>query len=274
MSVIRILLMSAIMALAFGLQAYGQTQDYVLGEGDLLKITVYENEDLTTHARISGDGMVNVPLVGMTKLAGMTAGEAERKLTALFADGYIINPHVSVFVEEYRSKRVTILGEVVKPGVYELNGNATILEIVSKAGGLTDKAGNNLIIKRKPAASGPSAPKGSADGDNYININLKDLMEKGNMSDNLYVQDGDDIFVTKSGFIYVTGEVRKPGAYKYEDGTTVMKAIALAEGLTDKAAPGRTVLIRKEDGKEKKIKVDMGAAVLPDDVISVPESFF
>ncbi len=266
-------------------------QDYILGGGDLLKITVYQNEDLTTETRVSGNGMISVPLIGKMKVAGQTPGDVEQKIVQKLAQGYIIDPHVTVFVEEYKSKRVTILGEVAKPGVYELTANASILEIISKAGGLTDKAGDTIVIKRqKTAAPGSSAPKavsdntggeeavqaaGRADPDEtYIRLNLKELMEKGNLAENPSVQDGDNIFVTKSGFIYVTGEVKMPGAYKFEEGTTVMKAIALAQGLTDKAAPGRTKLIRKIDGKDESMKVNMEYPVKQDDVISVPESFF
>ena len=266
-------------------------QDYILGGGDLLKITVYQNEDLTTETRISGNGMISVPLIGKMKVAGQTPGDVEQKIVQKLAQGYIIDPHVTVFVEEYKSKRVTILGEVAKPGVYELTANASILEIISKAGGLTDKAGDTIVIKRqKTAAPGSSTPKAVSDNtggeeavqaaeradpdETYLRLNLKELMEKGNLAENPGVQDGDNIFVTKSGFIYVTGEVKMPGAYKFEEGTTVMKAIALAQGLTDKAAPGRTKLIRKIDGKDESMKVNMEYPVKQDDVISVPESFF
>jgi polysaccharide export outer membrane protein len=268
-------------------------QDYMLGGGDLLKITVYQNDDLTTETRVSGDGMISVPLVGKMEVAGETPAEVEQKIVQKLSQGYIIDPHVTVFVEEYKSKRVTILGEVAKPGVYELTANASILEIISKAGGLTDKAGDTVVIKRKKTpAQSTDKPKAvsvsnntsgaetmqaaeQSDPDNtYIKLNLKELMEKGNLADNPNVQDGDNIFVTKSGFIYVTGEVKMPGAYKYEEGTTVMKAIALAQGLTDKAAPGRTKLIRKVDGKDESMRVNMEDPCKPDDVISVPESFF
>ena len=241
-------------------------QEYVLGAGDLLKITVYENDDLTTNTRVNGDGMVNVPLVGNMKVGGMSVSDAEKKISKALGHGYIVDPHVSIFVVEYKSKKVTILGEVMKPGLYELDGNSTLLEIISKAGGLTEKAGNTVSIKRKKG--------GSKGKDTTIKVNLKALFEKGDMSKNIYVQDGDNIFVTQSGLVYVTGEVKKPGAFKFEQGMTVMKAIALAEGLTDKAAPGRTKLIRKKGGKEQKTKVDMSEPVMPDDVISVPESFF
>ncbi len=277
-------------------------QDYILGPGDLLKITVYENDDLTTTARVSGNGMISVPLIGKIKVAGMTPGDAEQRIDQKLAQGYIIDPHVTVFVKEYKSKQVTILGEVAKPGVYTLTAKATILDIISKAGGLTDKAGNRIVIKRKTRNNAPGADvpdtlpaanqaggatampepetanraktSGHDPGSTYITLNLKDLMEKGNMAENLYVRDGDNIFVTKSGFIYVTGEVKMPGAYKFEEGATVIQAIAMAQGLTDKAAPGRTTLIRKVDGKDKKMRVGMEFQLQPDDVISVPESFF
>ena len=257
-------LLAAAFVLALGAHPV-HAQEYVLGTGDLLKITVYENDDLTTNARVNGDGMVNVPLVGNMKVGGMSVSDAEKKLSKALGHGYLVDPHVSIFVVEYKSKKVTILGEVMKPGLYELDGNSTLLEIISQAGGLTEKAGNSVSIKRK--ARGKKK-------ETTMNINLKALFEKGDMSKNIYVQDGDNIFVTQSGLIYVTGEVKKPGAFKYEDGMTVMKAIALAEGLTDKASPGRTKLIRKKDGKEEKMKVDMSEQVMPDDVISVPESFF
>ncbi|MBI5190993.1 MAG: SLBB domain-containing protein [Nitrospirae bacterium] len=247
-------------------------QDYVLGEGDLLTISVYDNPDLTTQARVSGENKINFPLVGGVEVGGMTIREAERKLSELLADGFIVNPQVNIFVQEYHSKRVTILGEINKPGVYELSANVTILELISKAEGLTPNAGETILIKRKkdPGAQSQAAePK-----EEYISVNLKDLMEKGNLALNESVQDGDNIYVSKSGVVYVTGEVSKPGAYNIADGTTVMKAIALAGGLTDMAAPNRTVVIRKVNGEEKTIKVEMGFIVQPDDVVSVPESFF
>ena len=105
-------------------------------------------------------------------------------------------------------------------------------------------------------------------------MNLRDLTEKGNLSGNIAVKDKDSIFITKSGFIYVTGQVAKPGAFKYEGGMTVMKAIALAEGLTDKAAPGGTEIIRKKGDTEESIKGEMSTQVQPEDLVSVPESFF
>lgn len=250
-------------------------QDYELGEGDLLTISVYDNPDLTTQARVSGEDKINFPLVGSVEVGGLSIRQAEKKLAELLSDGFIVNPQVTIFVVEYHSKRVTILGEVNKPGLYELSGNVTLLELISKAEGLTQNAGDSILIKRKlEAPSQPGPPDAASPPEQYININLKELMEKGDLTLNESVQDGDSIFVAKAGFVYVTGEVNKPGAYNVTDGTTVMKAIALAGGLTDKAAPGRTVVIRKVDGAEKTMDAEMGFIVQPDDVVSVPESFF
>ncbi|HEX9861031.1 MAG TPA: SLBB domain-containing protein [Nitrospirota bacterium] len=240
-------------------------QDYRLGEGDLIKVTVYENPDLTTSARIGGDGKVTLPLAGEVKVSGLTVREIEEKVTKLLSDGYLVNPQVTVFVEEYHSNKATILGEVNKPGLYELAGNITILEIISKAGGLTVNAGDTAFVKHK----NPDSQVNSSQ-----EINLKQLMEKGDLSSNIQIQDGDSIFVPTAGLVYVTGEVKNPGAYKVEKGMTVMKAITMAGGPTDVAAPGRTELIRKSDGKEKTYRVEMGDPVIPDDVISVPESYF
>lgn len=264
-------LLSFALIMALGVPAGALAQDYVLGEGDLLKISVYENEDLASVTRVSGEGAISFPLVGQVKVTGLTVLEAEQKLTGLLANGYVIDPHVSILVTEYWSKRVTILGEITKPGLYELNGNVTLIEIISRAGGLTDKAGDTLVIQRKQSNS----HAGGQDPENGgISVSLKNLMEKGDLSVNLVVQDGDSIFINRAGFVYVTGEVNKPGAYKIDDGTTVIMAITLAGGLTDKASPGRTSIIRKNDGGEKKSRVDMNYSVQPDDVITVPESFF
>ena len=240
-------------------------QEYLLGEGDLLRITVYENNDLTTEARVGGDGNISFPLIGPVKVGGLTVGQAEKTIAALLDEGYLVDPQVTVFISEYRSKKVSVLGEVKMPGLYELNSDVTLLDIISKAGGLTENAGDDAVIKRRSTAPG-------VEGES-VSVNLKAL-NQGSEAANVPVQDGDRIYVARAGFVYVTGEVRNPGKFRYEQGMTVMKAIALAEGCAAKADQDGTKLIRKKDGVESSSRVKMDTLVQPDDVVSVPESIF
>jgi polysaccharide export outer membrane protein len=242
-------------------------QDYMVGEEDVLKITVYDHPDLAAVARVSGDGLITLPLIGAVKVTGLSTSQISQKLTELLADGYIVDPHVSVFVEEFKSRKTIIMGQVNKPGVYALSGNTTVLELLSKAGGLTKEAGDKAIIKRKIASP--------VKQESIITIDLKKLLEEGDTSSDVLLLDSDNVYVAKAGVFYITGEVKKPDAYKCEEGTTVIKAATMAGGFTDKASHGRIKIIRKVQGKEKIIdKAEMDEPVLPDDIIVVPESFF
>jgi polysaccharide export outer membrane protein len=249
--------------------ATGRAEEYVIGDGDLLKITVYDNPDLTTEARVGGDGKITFPLIGDVDVRGLTVIEAQKKIALLLGDGFIKNPQVSVFVSEYKSKKVTALGEFTKPGLIELHGNATLMEVISNAGGLTLNAGETLVIKRQILKPGSDRKE-----DVSITVDLDKLLTQGDVSANVTVLDGDSIYVPLASFVYVTGEVKTPGAYKITKGLTVLRAITLAGGFTQKAWKGRTTVIRKTDKGEKTIDVKMEELVMPDDVIMVPQSFF
>jgi polysaccharide export outer membrane protein len=241
-------------------------QDYLVGEEDVLRVTVYDHPDLTTVARVSAEGVIRLPLIGDVNVTGLSVSQISEKVSRLLADGYIVNPHVSIFVEEFRSKKTIIMGQVNKPGIYALSGTTTFLELLSKAGGLTKDAGDKAIIKRKTSPGRP---------EKVITIDLRKLIEEGDTSADIPLMDNDNVYIAKAGVFYITGEVKKPDAYKYEEGTTVIKAVTLAGGFTDKASSGRVKLIRKVQGKEKIIeKAGMDEPVQVDDVIVVPESFF
>lgn len=244
-----------------------QSQDYIVGEGDVLKITVYDHDDLTQTVRVGGDGAIMVSLLGQVAVEGLSVTKVANKITALYADGYLVDPQVNVFIEEFRSRKATILGQVAQSGLYELRHHTTLLELISQAGGLTKDAGDLAIIKRKSVAGSPE-PK-------IITVDLKELIEKGNTTLNLPIEAGDNIYIQKADMVYVSGEVKKPGVYKCFSDTSVIKAITIAGGFTDKAAPTKVSLIRKIDGKEQVMeKVAMDLIVASDDVIVVPESFF
>lgn len=261
----RLLLLVSAMVLLISALAFAQ--DYVVGEGDVLRITVYDHDDLTTISRVSGEGVIAFPLIGQVDVKGLTLMQISQKIAALLADGYIVNPQVNIFIQEFRSKKAFIMGEVSKPGLYVLPGQTTFLSLLSEAGGLTKEAGYKAIIKRKINPSDKN--------EEIITIDLKRLIEKGDTSLDVPIMDGDSIYVTKAGVFYVTGEVKKPDAYKFEEGTTVIKAITMGGGFSDKASRSRVKIIRKKAGKEEVLeRVSMDEPVQPDDVIVVPESFF
>jgi len=242
-------------------------EDYVVGAEDVLKITVYNYPDLTTTDRVSGEGSITLPLVGEIKVAGMTTDRVAKTIAEKLADGFIVDPNVSVFVVEFRSQKTIVMGQVNRPGVYMLSGNTTFLELLSLAGGLTKDAGSRATIKRKTS-------DGSR-GEGIITIDLKKLIEDGDTSLDVSLTDGDNIYIAKAGVFYLTGEIKNPAAYKYDEGLTLIKAVTMAGGFTDKASPGRIRIIRKIDNKEKVIeKAEMDVPVLPEDIIIVPESFF
>ncbi|MBI4653451.1 MAG: SLBB domain-containing protein [Nitrospirae bacterium] len=244
-------------------------QEYMIGEGDLLRITVYDNPDLATDARVSGDGKITFPLIGEVEVNGLTAIDVEKRIAKLLQDGYIKRPQVAVFIAEYKSKKVTVLGEFAKPGLVELRGSSTLMEVISGAGGITVNAGEMLYIQRKILK-----PESSSKEDVTITVELTRLVEKGDVTANVAVFDGDSIYLPRAAFVYVNGEVKTAGAYKITKGLTVLRAITLAGGFTPKAWQGRTKIIRKTEKGEVEIRTKMDDLVMPDDIVFVPESFF
>ena len=242
----------------------GRAADYILGPGDVIKITVYDNDDLLTVARVSDEGYINMPLLGQIKVEGQSVNQAASHINVLLADGYLVNPQVNIFVQEFRSKKAIVLGLVNKPGLIEMSGPVTLLELLSQAGGLAEDYGETATIKRK----------GSVPNE-VILVDLKKLVEGGDLSQNIGIQDGDTVYVGKAGMCYVTGEVKAPNAYKCSDNITVLKIITLAGGFTGTAAKSKVRVVRKVNGAESLFEnVEMDMPLQPDDVIIVPESFF
>lgn len=252
--------------LSGGHASFADALEYTVGDGDVLKINVYENPDLSTTVRVSADGTIRVPLLGEVDVMTLTVPQVAQKLEDMLADGYLVSPQVDVFIEEYRSKNAIILGQINKPGQYELRGPITFLEFLSKAGGLTEDAGGRATVKRRNP---------SKEGKDRIIIDLDRLIKEGDTSLNIPIKDGDNIYISKADTFYVTGEVSKPDAYKLEPGMTVIKAIAKAEGFTDIAQKNKVRIIRELDGEKKVLeKVSMDEKIMAGDVIVVPESFF
>lgn len=264
------------LTLIFATASHGlNVSDYTLGPGDLIRVTVYGHDDLTTESRVGGDGSITLPLIGSVEVSDSTTLETEARIARLLEDGYVIKAHVTVFILEYKSKKVSVLGEFVKAGTVELRGDATLLEVISDAGGITPMAGDKLYIQRQVLRTDPASGKVDETTDVTVTVDLKKLLEEGDLSANVPVLNGDSIYVPRAAFVYVTGEVRNPDAYKITKGLTVLKAITLAGGFTDMASKSRVKVLRTlEDGTLDKISVELDYKVQPEDIIEVPESFF
>jgi polysaccharide biosynthesis/export protein len=239
--------------------------DYRVGPGDVLDITVYDNDDLRTKVRVSANGTIVMPLLGQVEVDQLSVPEITDKITGLLADGYLVNPQVNVFVQEFRSKKVVVLGQVRNPGLIELSGPITFLELISRAGGLEKDTGDGATIKRKEGG-----------GDTVIPVDLKSLVEGGDLSQNVQIYDGDTVVISKAGMCYVTGEVDEPGSYACSESTSVLQMIALANGFTGKASKSGVDIVRIVNGEKtiiENVTLD-NTMVKPNDVIVVPESFF
>ncbi|MEF9426809.1 MAG: SLBB domain-containing protein, partial [Candidatus Mariimomonas ferrooxydans] len=169
-----------------------------------------------------------------------------------------------------RTKIIRILGEVKKPGTYAIKGKAYILELISEAGGFTEMADHSVTIAR-PKDLKPDNIKeaGKNKGNEIIKVNIDESLDE-----RFFVINEDTIYVNKAPRIFVTGEVKNPGEYKWEKDLTVRQAISLAGGQTERGASNRTKIIRTENGKEKEIRPGLGDVIMPYDIINIPKSYF
>ena len=241
-------------------------ETYRVGPGDVLNVDVYDHEDLSSVVRVGGDGTIPMPLIGSVQVNGMSVEEIALVLEKGLGDGYIIAPHVNVFVKNFEGHKAVILGEVNKPGMVELRGTTTLLEVISKAGGLTDYAGDTAKITSRNAEDGSGKVQ---------SIDLKALLKQGNVRANIIIQDGDNIFVEKVGQYYIMGEIHSPGSFLLNEKLTVIDAVNRAGGFTSMAAENDIEIQRMLSGQRTTLKdVDHEEVLMENDVIIVPESFF
>jgi polysaccharide export outer membrane protein len=252
-----------------------QTNDYVVGPQDLLTITVWDQSDLTGKFNIEADGTFTFPLIGRIKGGGLTLRELEGELKKRLADGYFKNPQLSVAVEQYRSQRIFIVGEVRQPGTYPLTGDMTLIEAFARAGSATHEAAGNAIIVRASAARSEQTLPDQEAASEVIHVSLREL-ETGSLSNNVSLRDGDTIFVPRAEIltVYVFGQVRSPGAFPIKKDTTVLQALSLAGGIADRGTTSRVRIVRLVEGKKTELKVDLDDPVQPGDTIMVLERFF
>lgn len=251
--------------------------DYLLGPEDVVEITVWSHEDLKRTIPISLDGTITFPMTGERLIAaGKTTQQLEKIIAEKLGDGYLKNPQLTVTVKEFRSQKVYVMGEVKNPGTYPVTKQNNLFFVLSQAGGFTKDSGEEVVVIRpqlRDSKGSITLEEAEAKKETIIRVNLKDALA-GDRRSNVDIKDGDSIVVPKMPFFYVMGEVQKPGQYNLERGTTVLMGISTGGGLTPKAAPNRTKIVREVQGKKTEIKVGMETVVLPGDTIIVPESYF
>jgi polysaccharide export outer membrane protein len=246
--------------------------DYVIGPQDVLTIAVFDQTDLGGKFAVELDGSFTFPLIGRVKAGGLTIRDFEAQLKARLADGFFRNPQVTVAIEQYRSQRVFVTGEVRNPGSYALTGDMTLIEALARAGSTTNNASDEVVVVRGGKGAEQAAAPG--DGRDTRRINLQNLQSGGAASENLALRDGDTIFVARAELTYVLGQVKNPGSYPIRSDTTVLQALSLAGGVTPTGAMNRTRIIRAGTDGKNEIKTKLTDIVQPGDTIMVPERFF
>jgi len=253
-------------------------EEYQVGAKDLLEIKVFGLDELNITTRVSEDGSITLPLLGKVAVEGLTKEGLEKRLAGLLEEKYLKNAQVTVFIREYQSRRVAVVGAVKTPGTYELLGRQTLIQILSQAGGLDGNAGSELFVLRQ-STSGVSA---------QLDVDLEELMVEGNPRLNipLYPNDVINVPVDKIIHVYVFGEVKTPGALevKKSKNFTLLQAIAQAGGTTSRASKSHVTIKRKDElGREIKDTVNLNDILKgkrPDVpmadgyVVFVPESIF
>jgi polysaccharide export outer membrane protein len=237
-------------------------EDYRVGAGDLVRVTVFGSPELSAELRISQTGSITCPLIGPVPVGGKSASEVETLLKQKYIEGgFLKQPQIAVLVVEYESQKVSVLGFVQKPGQYALRTNGNIMDMLAEAGGvIPQNAADEATLLR-------------ADGSKE-QIDL-DALFRGDQRQNITVLGGDRIYVPRAEQFYIYGQVQKPGMYRRERNMTVTRAISAAGGLTARGSERRVLLKRRDEkGKEKEYSARGTDTVGPDDVLFVKESLF
>jgi polysaccharide export outer membrane protein len=259
-----------------------QSGNYVVGPHDVLIITSYDQPELTGKFTIETDGTFTYPYIGRVNAGGTTLRGVETALkNELIRQGFFRDPQITVAIEQYRSQKVYLVGEVRSPGAYSMSGNMRLVEALALAGSTLPSASGEAVIVHASSESlvvdGQSPETGdlrNADPSRVIRVDLREL-ENGNVSQNVALMNGDTVFVLRAESVYVFGQVRSPGAYPLRQrNTTVLQALSLAGGTTDRGATGRIQIIRIVDGKKVEVRAGLTDFVEPRDTIIVPERFF
>lgn len=254
-----------LMILMVTLGSWASASDVPLGPGDVLKITVFGNNDLTLETRVSEAGSISFPLVGEVKVGGLSSGQAEKKIADLLdKGGFIRNPQVNLMVTDMQSQQVSVLGQVNKPGRYPVDGKRSLTDVLAMAGGANEEAADTVILTH--TRDGKTTKE---------TIDMLELVRSGDPAKNRELVAGDSVFVERAPRFYIYGEVQKPGSYKLERDMMVLQALSTGGGLSPRGTE-RGVRIKRRDanGVLQIMSVKHDDLLKPDDIVYVKESLF
>lgn len=240
--------------------------EYRLGAGDDIRVSVFQNPDLTLETRVGEDDHITYPLIGRMRVGGMTVAAAERAIAQALEQGkFLQRPQVNIAPLQMRSTQVSVLGAVREPGRFALQTvNTRVSEMLAMAGGV-DPAGADVAILTGKRAGKPYRRE----------IDIPALFLDKKLGEDIPVAAGDVIFVQRAPVFYIYGEVQRPGSYKIERDMTIRQALAQGGGLTPRGTDRRLELHRRgDDGKLKVLKPKLDDPVQPDDVLQARESLF
>ena len=263
--VVRFLLLSLLgSSLAFG-QAAARPEP-TLGVGDVIRISVFQNPDLSVEGRVSETGQINFPLIGTVELGGLTVSAAEQRIEKMLRDGgFVLKPQVSIQTMQIRSSQVSILGQVAKPGRFPIEVvGSKVSEMIAAAGGVLPGGADVVTLV------------GNRNGKPVkLDIDLPAIMQAGRAELDTTVENGDIIYVDRAPSFYIYGEVQRPGQLRLERNMTLMQALASAGGLSARGTTRGMKVHRKDaSGADKISDIGMNDPVERDDVIYVRESIF
>ena len=247
-------------------------ESLLIGPGDLLRVTVLDESGLSERVRVNDSGKVSLPLIGSVYLLGLSTAEASGVVAKKYIDAQLLkHPDVSVFIEEYATQAVSVLGQVMKPGLVSISTPRTLVDVLAMAGGLTDVADRHITVERGGTQHGVTEVFLSNKAEDALNANVE-------------VFPGDKVLVPKAGVVYVLGDVARPGGYVMQNNSrlTVLEAIAMAAGVNKTASEGHVRLIHNSNGqyRERELplkEIEQGKApdelLQADDVLYIPFSF-
>lgn len=255
--------MLALLLAIFTLSA--MAADVPLGAGDALKISVFGNPDLSLDTKISEAGNITFPLIGDVAISGLSSADAEKKISGLLTGGgFLRKAEVNIMVTELQSQQVSVLGQVLRPGRYPINGARSVTDMLAIAGGVGPEGGDTATVVR------------TRDGKtNKQVINLVEMIQSSDMHTNLDLMNGDMVYVDRAPKFYIYGEVQHPGGYRLERNMSVTQALSIGGGLTPRGTErGLRIKRRDSSGTVQMIDVKSGVELQPDDVVYVKESMF